>query len=226
MVRSLVTAAQTAVRDRSIQIPRSFVLIDAKAIGDPATITRFGFTDYGEDITTNVIDGESGATVSRSFFGDNQPILQMDPIPLKIGLEIDTTQVVLSQLDEHVQSMARGYDIRNANVQIFRSHLDPVSHLLMYEPRIRRLGQINGAPIMTPAAGGEGSITLKIVSHTRELTRINTAKRSDETQRRRGTGDRFRRYGGTAGKWEIFWGEEKASESKANPTSQDRGHRR
>lgn len=226
MVSSLDAATQTAVRDRSILIPRNFVLVTVKAIGDPATTTRFGFTDYGEDVTLNIVDGETGSTVSRDYFGDNQPILKMDPMPLKIGLEVDTTQVVLSQIDEHVQSMARGYDIRNANVQIHRGYLDPDSHLLVAAPRIRRLGQINGAPIMTPAAGGEGSITLKIVSHTRELTRINTAKRSDETQRRRGTGDRFRRYGGTAGKWEIFWGESQASEDNANTTSQPGGHRR
>jgi hypothetical protein len=44
---------------------------------------------------------------------------------------------------------------------------------------------------------------------TRELTRTNPAKRSDETQRLR-SGDRFRRYSGTAYQWPIWWGEAKA----------------
>lgn len=208
MVRALDVATQAAVRDRSRVLPRNFVLV---TLTDGAP---FGFTDYGEDVILNVIDGETGSTVSRTYYGDNSPILDMDPVPLKIGLEVDTTQVVLSQIHDVVQEMARGHDCRNAKVQIHRGYLDPATMLLVAAPRCRRLGQINGLPIETPAAGGEGSITLRVVSHTRELTRINTALRSDEDQRRR-SDDRFRRYSGTAGSWEIFWGEVKASQDGA-----------
>lgn len=206
MVRALDAATQTAVRDRSKVLVRNFVLVTVKHPTTDADVL-FGFTDFGEDVTLNVIDGETGISTSRSYYGDNGPILKMDQMPLKIGLEVDTTQIVLSQIDPHVQDMVRNYNCRNAKVQVHRGYLAVGGVALVADPRIRRLGQVNGAPVVTPAAGGEGSITLKVVSHTRELTRINTTKRSDETQRRRGTDDRFRRYGGTAGKWEIFWGE-------------------
>lgn len=209
MVRVLDAATQGAVRDRSRIFPRDFVGCTVKdEAGEPVF---FGFTNFGEDVVTNVVDIETGSTVSRTFYGDNAPIQSMDPIPLKIGLEVDTTQVVLNQIHPIVQLMARGHDCRNAKVQIWRGYLDPVSMLLVAAPRSRRVGQINGLPIVTPAVGGQGSITLKVVSHTRELTRTNPAKKSDETYRLR-SGDRFGQYAGTAGQWEIWWGELKSSQ--------------
>lgn len=199
MVRVLDVDTQAAVRDRAAVISRNFVLVTKGS-------DRWGFTDYGEDVTLNIVDGETGSTVSRAYFGDNAPIVSIDPMPLKIGLEVDTTEIVLGQLHPAVLDMVRGHDIRGAQVQVHRAYLSRVSMLPVAAPRIRRLGQVNGAPIETPAPGGFGSVTLQVVSHTRELTRTNPAKRSDEQQRLR-DGDRFRRYSGTAGKWEIWWGE-------------------
>lgn len=216
MVRVLDSATQLAVRDRSRVIPRNFV--GCTVWDDERDPVFFGFTDYGEDVITNVIDIETGSTVSRTFYGDDAPILDMDPIPLKVGLEVDTTQVVLSQIHPVVQLMVRGHDCRNAKVQIWRGYLDPESMLLVAAPRSRRVGQINGTPIVTPAVGGQGSITLKVVSHTRELTRTNPAKRSDETYRLR-SGDRFGRYAGTAGQWEIWWGENRGAEEGGGTTT-------
>ena len=207
MVRVLDAATQGAVRDRSRVIPRDFIGCTVKDdVGEPVF---FGFTNFGEDVITNVVDIETGDTVSRTFYGDNAPIQGMDPVPSKIGVEIDTTQAVLNHIHPAVQLMVRGHDCRNAKVQIWRGYLDPVSQLLVAAPRSRRLGSINGTPIVTPAAGGQGSVTLRIVSHTRELTRINPAKSSDETYRLR-DGDRINQYAGTAGQWTIFWGEAKS----------------
>ncbi len=208
MVRPLDVATQGAIRDRSRVIPRNFIVCTVRTLDTDEPVI-FGFSDFGEDVITNVIDGETGATVSRTFYGDNAPIRSIDPIPMKIGVEIDTTQVVLNQLHPVVQEMVRGHNCRNAKVQVHRGYRDPVSMLLVAAPRCRRLGQINGTPIVTPAVGGQGSVTLKIVSHTRELTRINPAKSSDETYRLR-SGDRINQYAGTAGQWPIFWGEAKS----------------
>lgn len=214
MVRVLDVATQGAIRNRSAVLPRNFVLVWAKPLAGGAVVP-FGFTDIGEDVLVNIVNGETGAVENYTFYGDNAPIKKMDPIPLKIGLDVDTTQVVLNHLHPVVQLLTRGHDIRNAKVQIHRGYLDPLSILLAANPRCRRLGQINTNPTRIPAVGGEGESTLRVVSHTRELTKVNTAKRSDETQRLRG-GDRFRRYSGVAGKIEIFWGENKASEESSS----------
>lgn len=224
MVRVLDSATQLAVRDRVHVIPRDFIVCTVRGLTDDAP-TVFGFTNYGEDVSTNIIDGETGATVNRTFYGDNAPLVSMDPIPMKIGVEVDTTQVVLSHIHPIVEQMVRGYNCRNAKVQIHRGYLDPASMLLVAPPRCRRLGQINGTPILTPAVGGQGSITLKVVSHTRELTRTNPAKSSDEYYRLR-SGDRINRYAGTAGQWDIFWGEDKGSEKQGGGVRNPRGGRR
>lgn len=214
MVRVLDSATQGAVRDRSRVIPRNFVSIWVK---NGASTIHYGFTDFGEDVSVNIVNGETQAVENYTFYGDNRPIDKMDAIPLKVGLEVDTTQVVLNPLHPVVQQMARGYEVglRNAKVQIHRGYLSPDSMLLVANPRCRRLGQVNGAPEMTAAVGGQSVRTIKVVSHTRELTRTNPAKRSDETYRLR-SGDRMGQYAGTAGQWEIWWGEARTSQDAAN----------
>jgi hypothetical protein len=209
MVRFLDAATQMAVRDRSRVLPRNFVSIWVGPV-------HFGFTDFGEDVSASVINGETGIAETRIYAGDNAPIQDIDPIPLKIGIEVDTTQIKLNPLHPVVQVMARADEaaLRVAKVQIFRGYLDPDSMLLMAPPRCRRLGQVNGAPETVASVGGQSVRTIKVVSHTRELTRINPAKKSDETYRLRG-GDAIGRYAGTAGQWGIFWGENKGSENQA-----------
>jgi hypothetical protein len=76
-------------------------------------------------------------------------------------------------------------------------------------PRCRRLGFVNAAPEEIAGADGQSQLKIEVVSVTRELTRTNPAKRSDETQRLR-SGDRLHRYSGTAHQWPIWWGEAKA----------------
>lgn len=209
MVRPLDVATQGAIRDRSRIIPRNFVTVTVRDMetGDPV---KFGFTDFGEDVTANIIDGETGSTISWTFLGDNGPIQGMDPVPYKIGVEVDTTEVVLNHLHPGVQSMVRGHNCRNAKVQIHRGFLDPTSMLLVAAPRCRRIGQINGTPILIPGVGGEGSVTLRIVSHTRELTRTNPVRASAEFYQRR-SNDQWGKYTGTAGQWPIWWGEAKGT---------------
>lgn len=207
MVRVLDVATQGAIRSRNAIVPRNFVVITAKDRGDGSSKLH-GFWDDADDVVTNVISGEDGSTVSRTFRGDGA-IVSCDPIPMRIGLEVRTVQLALSPLHAGVQALVRTDDPRFATVEIYRGLLDPASMLLVAPPRIRFLGRINGAPIETGAAGGESTATLKLVSHTRELTRTSPAKKSDETQRLR-SGDRFRRYTGVAGEWPIWWGEEKS----------------
>lgn len=208
MVRPLDVETQGAVRDRRGVLPVNFLVFTVKDLGDGSPVV-FGFTDYGEDVSANVIDAVTGLSTSYEFFGDEAPITGMDPVPYKIGVEIDTTQIVLNPLHPAVADMVRGHDCRNGAAQIHRGYLSLESRLLVAPPRCRRLGQINGAPINTPALGGRGTVTLKIVSASRELTRINPIKAGEAFYRKRDD-DRWARYSGTAGEWPIFWGEVEA----------------
>ena len=205
-MRTLDTATLDAIRDRRAIVPRNFVLVGPVvplAGGDPAV---FGFTDFGEDITTNIVDGRTGETVSHVFFGDNAPIVSIDAMPLRVGVEVDTVQVTLNHLHPAVAALVRGHNCRNAPVQIHRGWLSAESMLLVAPPICRRLGFVNGAPIETPAAGEQGSATLRVVSQSRELTRVNPVKASREFYARR-SNDQWGRYTGVTGDWPIWWGE-------------------
>lgn len=208
MVRPLDVATQGAIRDRRAVIPRNFVLIGPVAPVGGGEAVHFGFTDFGEDIVTNIVDGWTGETVSRAFAGDNAPIVGIDPMPLKIGFEVDTVNVVLNHLHPAVQALVRGHNCRNAQVQIHRGWLSAESMLLVAPPRCRRRGSINGTPVTTPAIGDAGRVIVKVVPASRELTRTNPVKASHEFYQRR-SGDQWGRYAGTAGRWEIVWGEAK-----------------
>lgn len=208
MVKSLDAATQSAVRARSRVWPCDFVHIIAKdGAGD---LVPFGFTTFGTNITTNVIDGDTGDTVSHDYYGDNGPLMDMDPVPLKIGMEIDTTQVVLNILHPVVETMYRGNDIRGAAVQFHRGYLDLDSGLLKAPPRIRRLGFVNRAGEQMAAAGQTSKLTLKVVSVARELTITSQLKWSDASQSLR-SGDRMCRYVGNTALVPFWWGEESGS---------------
>lgn len=205
MVRALDSATQDAVRDTRRLWRANLVLVTAKPIGGGSPVL-FGFTDYGDNISLDIVDAVTGGTVNRSYVGDNAPVLGIDPMPYKTGLDVDTTQVELNPLHPQVELMARGHDIRNAPVQIHRAWLDeggtPVA-----APRARRVGQVNGAPFETGAVGGQSRLVLRIVSHTRELTRTSLLRWSDESQRLR-SDDRFMRYTGITEDVPVWWGEE------------------
>lgn len=211
MVRALDTATQDAVRDRSRVVPRNFVLF---TLVDGETTTTYGFTNMGEDVSVNVVLNGAGDVANYTFYGDNAPIQEIDPIPLKVGLEVDTIQIKLNPLHPQVQAMARTDEalLRSARLQIFRGYLDPDSMLLVANPRSRFLGQVNTAPEQVAAVGGQSIRTINARSHTHEMTRASNAKKGDETYKLR-SGDRFGQYSGTAGKWELWWGEAKGATS-------------
>jgi hypothetical protein len=130
----------------------------------------------------------------------------MDAVPYVIGTDIRTIQVKLSQIHASVQSMVREKNIRHRWAEVYRALYSPTTGLVVSTPFPRFIGRIDGAPLVTPEEGGEGSVTVKIVSSTVDLTRVNTAMKSDAQQRTR-DGDTFREFADVAGDVEIWWGE-------------------
>ncbi|HEU5019691.1 MAG TPA: hypothetical protein VFT69_17170 [Pseudolabrys sp.] len=173
-------------------------------------VTTFAFwNDFGT-VAANVIDGDDGSTVSRTFIGDGA-ILSIDDVPNVNDLSIRRVTVTMSQLHETVQDLIRGYDVRLARAEIHRPLFDPGTHNLVDTPPCHFIGQVSMSPIATPAAGAEGGITIEIVSDTLELVRTNPARRSDATQKRRSSGDRMLRYASQlAAGVDIPWGEDRA----------------
>jgi hypothetical protein len=226
-MRSVDSATAAAIQSRRGHIPRYFVWIEGKNRTSGALETM-GLWNGEDTVEVTVVNPDTGLPVTRTYHAGGS-LLNMDPIPAVSDLSVRTIQVGLSQINAAVQQAIRGYDPRLGKVQIHRGLFDLDTRALVANPVPLFDGQVNGAPIETPAAGEEGGIALDIVSHTRVLTRTNAAKRSDETQKLR-SGDRFRRYSGVAGQWDFFWGEEKSSgaavaattPSTSFPTSRER----
>jgi hypothetical protein len=201
---ALVAAPETGLRERNL------VTFFVRSLDGESSQT-FCFWNDLDTVTIPVIDGATGATVSRDFVGDGS-ILSMDKIPLTSDLTVRTVRVTLSQIHATVQDMARGWDIRGARVEIHRSLFNPQTGAVIGAAACHFVGKVNKAPISTPSVGQEGGITIDVVSQTRDLTRTNPAKKSDETQKRR-SGDRGRRYIGTANV-KIWWGEKRQRTSE------------
>jgi hypothetical protein len=163
----------------------------------------FGLWTGESNVTVNVVN-LAGSTVSRSYVGGT--LVEVPAIVDTIGLGARSVEFGLNHLHATVANMVRGNNIRLARVEMHRAIFSPLTGELVSTPFLRFAGRVDGAPIETPAVGGEGRVTLRAVAHTIDLTRTNTALKSDEQQRRR-SGDRFRRYSDTAGEYQVFWGQ-------------------
>lgn len=185
--------------------PRQFVYVkNVKPFAAGAALS-FGFWTGDEDAIFTVIDGETGLPVDRTYYGAVNMVV--DNIPRVSDMTIQSISISVSQIATATELLVRGYDVRLAKVEIHEMALDPDSHLPISNPEVIFLGQIDGAPIETPAVGEDGAITFSINSDAMSmLSRVNPRKSSFQSQRRR-SDDRFGKYAGTVKNWPIKWGQ-------------------
>jgi hypothetical protein len=204
-VKTFTAAELVAYGSRQI-VSRNLIYVVPK---DRSTgvAQEFGFWDGIDDVTIDVRDGLTASVVPRNF-SSKGAVLTIGDISLSDTLNVSSLQVSLSNLNANVESAIRTYDMRNAPIQIYRAlfNTDSPSTLVDY-PRCRFVGYVDTLSINQPAVGGEASAVLNCVSCTRELTRKNAELRSDESQQRRHSGDRFFQYTGATGQVQVFWGQ-------------------
>ncbi|MCM2472159.1 hypothetical protein HGO38_01540 [Rhizobium sp. CG5] len=196
-------AALVAAREDGI-VPRRLVYITAKdrETGDPVEV---GIWTGDDDVNIPVLSGLTGTEETRTYYGGLN--LSVGEIPRVSDLTTQTVTIEMSQIAEITQLLVRGYDVRLAKVEIHDLLLDPRSRMPVAPAEIAFLGEVDGAPIDTPAAGSDGKITLNVVSDAISmLSRTNPAKSSYQGQKRR-SDDRWGRYKGTVGNWELPWGQ-------------------
>lgn len=171
--------------------------------GDPVI---FAFWTGEDNVTANVVTAIDGSTVSRNFIGGGSlPESGVPAIVDAIGLEARAVTFDLNQLHGSTLAMLRANNIRVGGIELHRGLYDPDTWSLVADPLPRFLGRVDGARIVTPAVGGEGSMPITAVADTIDLTRTSPALKSDESQRQR-SGDRFFRHSDTAGAVEVWWG--------------------
>lgn len=204
-MRSISTALQEGLEAGAL-VPRDFLWITLRdrSTGAPQT---FGLWSGLGTLSAPVLDPETGEEVTRVYRGVGA-ILEIGAVPLVSGLTVQTVEVLLNHIEPDVEQALRGHDMTRAPVELHRGFLDPVSMRLVGSAVPRFSGFVDEAPVSTPAEGGEGSVNLTLASHTQDLTRASTAKRSDADQRRRNSTDGFFRHAATVGGWKISWGQE------------------
>lgn len=185
---------------------RDFLTVLGKTLGGSAA--TFCFWTGEDNVAVNVPSAEDGTLQSRNFVGGGT-LLEVPPFADAVGLEVRSYTLGLDHISDAAGSpmdMVFGHNIRVARVEMHRGSFDPNTGHLVADPILIFSGRVDGASVDNAAAGGEGGLSLEVVSAAVDLTKINPAMESDEQQRRR-SGDRFRRYGDTAAQIETWWGQ-------------------
>lgn len=184
---------------------RDFLWIEPRD-RDTGQTVPFGFWSDVGTRAFDVIDPVTDAVLRRTYSGAGD-LVRTGPVALAVGLAVQTVSITLSQLAPGALEVLRRYDLKRAPVELHRGWLDPRSRLQVAPALPFFEGVIDTAPLTTPAEGEEGQIALTAVSHAQELTRTNSATRSDADQRLREPTDGFFRHAAEIGNWRLFWGQ-------------------
>lgn len=200
-----LSAAELSGITQPVVVTREFAWITAKTRGSPVAEVNVGLWSDAGRFTCDVVDGLSGSTVSRTFYGAE--VLSFPDVSLVSDISVRTVTLTLSGIGEAAEEMLRTYDLRGAPIQIYRGFFDPATMQIVSAARPRFIGFVDEAPVETASEGSESTITLSCASHTRELLRKSTDVRSHESQILRSASDDFLKDVNVVGEWDIAWGE-------------------
>lgn len=214
-MRTVDPSVQAALNATTNQLKaRNFIWLTGYDFNTRAP-TSIGFHNDVGTWNVSYIDVTDGSTQSRTYIGGGTNVT-LDDIPLTADLTVRRIKATFSQLDQNVINQVRGYDLKGAPVEIHRGIMTPGTYTLVAPAVPRFVGIIESSPIVDPAEGQFGAVTLTFVSHTRLLTRTNTDVRSGASQRLRNNVDSFYDDTPTVGNWMIFWGEKRNRTTYAN----------
>jgi hypothetical protein len=202
-VRNISSQNLAAIRARQL-VARDFLWFNARTLDTGAPFS-YGFWSDAGDVSAQVLSPQTGLAVTRNFEGSGT-LISISDVPLVASLTVQEVTIEMSQLDPAVELLVRGYDLRQAGVEIYRGLLNLSTRVLMAPALCRFVGFVDGVEIVTPEEDGVGSISLSCVSHTQEMTRANADTRSDASQRRRSATDNFFQDVTTISEVEFFWG--------------------
>lgn len=132
-------------------------------------------------------------------------VLDIPALVSQVGLAVQMQTASLAIVTEEVQTLIRGYDARQAPVEVHLARFDPETDALQSIDRVFT-GWLDRAEIMSGQIGGNASLTATLAPSSRALTRTVAVKRSDASQRNR-DGDRFFRHADVSGAVAVWWGQ-------------------
>ena len=200
----IIPASTQVMLEAQTLVSRDFMRITGRVRATGAPITENFWSDIG-DVNAQVVNANTGLVEAYDFKGVGA-LIGLDPIVMVSNLTVQSVDLHFSQLDDRINELLRVYDIRQAAVEIYRAEYDPDTMRMVEPAEPRFVGFVDGAPVETPAEGGEGSIKLNCVSSAQELTRSNPDMRSHESQQVRAPGDDFYQDVTNVSDLVIFWG--------------------
>jgi hypothetical protein len=203
-------SAPTAIVDLLTNAPANG-LVERKlvwfVVRDRATAAPIGrgVWNGSEDLAITVTSGITGLEETRDYYGAQ--LASVGEITCTADMTVQSCEIELTHIGDIAQQLVRQYEARLAQVEIHTLYLHPdtgmpVGTLLDW------VGEIDKAPIRTPAIGGQGQIAIKTVSDIMSmLTRVNGRKSSYEDAKKYAGGDEISLYASTAGSWKVPWGQ-------------------
>lgn len=186
-----------AFSSRIVPEARSLLWIAAKDRATGAS-TTIGFWN-GDDHQDFIIGG-----VTRSYYGAGT-IPGLDAITKTTGLIVQMHRIKLAIGAPEVLLAVRGYDLRQAPIELHRALYDDDLNLID-EPHEVLTGWIDGAPETRAIVGGTTQVSLTLASASRALTKTLPTMRSDQALRLRNAADAGRKYASIAGTIKAYWG--------------------
>jgi hypothetical protein len=205
-MRNISSGNFTLLQQR-ILMPRDFLWIKARAL-DTGAPFNYGFWSDVGDVQAQVLNPDTGLPNTRNFEGSGS-LIQISDIPLVANISVQNVAISMSQLDPGVENIIRGYDMKQAGIEIYRGLFNPESRQLVEPAFCRWIGFVDIVNIKTPKENDAGSIELTCASHTQEMLRSNPDTRSNESQKKRHPTDNFYQDTTVVGEWEHFWGTRK-----------------
>lgn len=204
-MRTFDPAIVTALAARRLRA-RDFLWIIAHDRSDWSEVP-VGFWSGLQNVTdVPVLNPHTGSSEDRDWYGAGG-LIEIPDIPATVGFAVSSIEITMSQLDEQVELAVRLYDVKQAEVQIFRGLFDPVSAALVAPAECRFIGFVDYVNILTPKEGEVGGVTLTCSNHTQELLRANPSTRSHADQQLRHAGDDFFKDADAVGEWgPLQWG--------------------
>lgn len=200
-------SSMVAARAKTSLISRDFVRISGRDRSDNSIKWLELWNDLGT-VLAEILDTDTGNSAQKTFLGDGR-LIAVDPITLVCEQQITdrTLSITLSSADETVNDFVRTYDLHEQRALVYQGDFDLETRGQVAPAECVWDGIVDTNPILTGAIGGEGSIVVNLRSHTTELTRVNTLKRSHASEVLRDSSDTFLQDAGTVGDWLTYLGQ-------------------
>ena len=211
-----ISAENLAALQAGRLVARDFLWIVARDRLTGAPVPDGMWSDVG-NVSAEIVNPDTGGIESRDWTG-SATLVQISDIPLVSTLAVQNVTVRLSQVSDHVNTLVRTYDCKQARIEIYRGLFDPGTRQLVAPAECRFVGFVDEPEILTPKEGEEGYVEFTCASHTQEMSRSNPDTRSDASQQLRRAGDDFFADAAVVGDWEFFWGKAQGTTTQGTAT--------